>query len=259
MSVRKTALVTGGARRIGAALAEELAAAGNNVVVHYRTSRREAEALASRLAGYGVECLALPADLASEEETEELFQRAENFGGGIDILVNSASIFPDGRLAEFTWEQLEENLRVNSWAPLRLCRRFARQERFARRSRSGMIPAQELGNIVNLLDTRIVDRDPAHVPYHLSKRMLFSLTRMLSLELAPTVRVNGIAPGLILPPPGEDSGYLERMRKTNPLERYGGTHDIAAAMRFLLESAFVTGEVLFVDGGPRTAGSMYGT
>ncbi|MCH7709078.1 MAG: SDR family oxidoreductase [Myxococcales bacterium] len=108
------------------------------------------------------------------------------------------------------------------------------------------------------MDTRITDYDKSHVSYHLSKRMLFSMTRMMALEFAPKVRVNAIAPGLILPPEGKDETYLQDLARSNPLLAYGGPGDVVEAVLFLLQGRFVTGQVLYVDGGRHLLGGVYG-
>jgi NAD(P)-dependent dehydrogenase (short-subunit alcohol dehydrogenase family) len=105
------------------------------------------------------------------------------------------------------------------------------------------------GKIVNLLDTKIIGYDRAHVAYILSKHMLSVLTRMCALEFAPGITVNGVAPGLILPPLGKDENYLEQLARSVPLKRHGGPEDVAKAVVYLLTSDFVTGQVIFVDGG----------
>ena len=140
--------------------------------------------------------------------------------------------------------KLDENIHINALAPALLSRAFAK--------------TAARGDIVNLLDCRISDYDAEHLSYHLSKRMLMSLTRILALELAPDIRVNGVAPGLILPPPGQGREYLRRLALTNPLERWGGAEDIVRAIVFLLESPFVTGQIIYVDGGRSLKGSLYG-
>ena len=127
------------------------------------------------------------------------------------------------------------HLQVNAWAPFVLSREFAR---LAGR-----------GKIINLLDTKIISSDRTHVAYLLSKQMLAALTSMCALEFAPNVTVNGIAPGLILPPPGKDDSYLEQLAQTVPLKRRGSPDDIADAARYLLQSDFVTGQIIYVDGG----------
>ena len=147
-------------------------------------------------------------------------------------------------MTDFTQEELLANLQVNALSPLWLCRAFAAQQR--------------AGAVVNFLDTRISDYDREHAAYHLSKRMLHALTKMLALELAPRIRVNAVAPGLILPPPGQDETYLRRHINTNPLRRIGTPEGVAAAALFLLRSAFVTGQVIYVDGGRHLKGCVYG-
>ncbi|MBI2435879.1 MAG: SDR family oxidoreductase [Candidatus Hydrogenedentes bacterium] len=240
----KTALVTGGAKRIGAATCLALAKAGSNVVVHYRHSAEEAKTLRGRLETAGVSAWTAQADLAESGGADRAWEAALRQAGHIDFLVNSASIFPTQTLTEMTPEDVHRNLDVNALAPMLLCRRFAEQKRE--------------GAIVNLLDTRAFDYDRNHVPYHLSKRMLFTLTRIMAVEYAPSVRVNAVAPGLILPPEGKDQAYLEQLRETNPLHRIGSPEDVAEAVLFLLRSSFMTGQVLLVDGGRHLHGSMYG-
>jgi len=253
----KTALVTGGAARIGAACIDALAAAGADVVVHFHTSGEEAQEVAKSARTRGVRARTVQGDLASEEETRELFSSALKLTGGIDILVNSASIFPSQPVGGADFASLAENSRVNAWAPLLLSQLFAAQERYAERETAP--EAGSLGNIVNLLDTRITDYDRHHAAYSLSKRTLFSITRMLSVEYAPAIKVNAMAPGLILPPRGEGQEYLTKMAGTNPMRRYGTLTDITSTLLYLITTTFITGQVIFVDGGRRTRGSMYGT
>ena len=145
---------------------------------------------------------------------------------------------------DFSLKDLEDNVQVNAISPLLIGRSFAKQ-------------GCE-GAVVNFLDTRITEYDSGHAAYHLSKRMLFTLTRMMALEFAPSVRVNAIAPGLILPPPGEDVLYLQKLAPTNPLNRIGSPESITDAVLFLLNSEFVTGQVIFVDGGYHIKGNVYG-
>lgn len=243
--VGQTALVTGGAKRLGRAIALALARAGADVVVHCRSSVAEAQALAGELRALGRQAWVAQADLSDAAQAEALFESAcRSAGGSLDILVNSASIFDQGRLDDLNPADLDRNIHINALGPFVLGRALAR-------SRRG-------GCIVNLLDSRIMDYDAEHAAYHLSKRLLATLTRMMALEFAPRVRVNAVAPGLILPPPGEDEGYLERLKRTNPLERYGEPEDVADAVLFLARSAFVTGQTIFVDGGRHMRGAVYG-
>jgi NAD(P)-dependent dehydrogenase (short-subunit alcohol dehydrogenase family) len=240
----KTALVTGGARRIGAATALALGKAGANVIVHYMTSARDAAAVADSILAGGSRSWVLDADLCKPEQAERLIDRAIGLAGAIDILVNNASIFPADLLTDVTIDAITRSVNLHAIAPLLVGRRFYEQGR--------------PGAIVNFLDTRIVDYDREHASYHLGKRMLFTLTRMMAIEFAPAVRVNAVAPGLILPPPGRDMQYLEELAATNPLNKYGSVDEVANAVLFLSASDFITGQVIFVDGGRHLRGSMYG-
>ncbi|HEY4976388.1 MAG TPA: SDR family oxidoreductase, partial [Gaiellaceae bacterium] len=169
------------------------------------------------------------------EELAALVDRAHEALGAIEILVNNASVFPSDTLETVELEGLQRNLEINAWAPLALTRAFAAQT--------------ERGHVVNLLDSRVSGFDRTHVSYILSKHVLAALTRMSALELAPGIAVNGIAPGLILPPAGKDEEYVDRLARTVPLKRRGTPEDIAAAAIFLVTSEFVTGETIYVDGG----------
>jgi len=240
----KTALVTGGAKRLGRGIAAALAEAGADVVVHYRGSAADAASAAAEIETLGRRAWPLQADLADPQQAASLLPRAVEQAGGIDILINNASIFGLDGVLDFDLPALADNVQVNAVAPLQLCRAFA--------------AAGRGGDIVNMLDCRIVDYDKRHAAYHLSKRMLFSITRMLALELAPDVKVNAVAPGLILPPPGEGADYLTTWAHTNPLQRHGSPEDVARAVLFLLRSPFVTGQVLYVDGGRHMKGRVHG-
>lgn len=240
------ALVTGGARRLGRAIAEGLAGEGCDVIIHYRRSADEAEALAEQLRSLGVQAWTIAADLFDLNSAEELVPTAhDRTGRPVDILINSASIFEPSSILEFSLDDWDRNMRVHALAPLTLSRQMARQN--------------HPGQIINLLDTRIVDYDRLHAAYHLSKRVLFTITRMLARELAPAIRVNGVAPGLILPPEDKDESYLQRLAQSLPLKKHGGAEDIVRAVLFLLHSDFITGQVIYVDGGQHMLSNMYGT
>ena len=232
----KVALITGAGRRIGRAIAMALGEEGAGIVAHDReTLEAETSKLCDELAGCGAKSWKVIADLEKPEEYESLIGRAIQAAGSIDILVNNASIFLPNTLREVSFGDVARHIHVNAWTPFVLSREFAR---IAGR-----------GKIVNILDTKISGIDPEHVAYILSKKMLASLTRMCALEFAPAITVNGVAPGLILPPPGKDEGYLQQLAQTIPLKRHGGPDTIIDAVLFLLKSDFITGQVIFVDGG----------
>ncbi|MGH8325687.1 MAG: SDR family NAD(P)-dependent oxidoreductase, partial [Steroidobacteraceae bacterium] len=179
----RTALITGGARRIGRETALALAQQGASVVIHFHHSEREAQALAGELERLGVGAWTLRADLCDPGDRGTLIERARALAGGLDILVNNASIFPAEPFNELTWRQLSLDMEVNAWAPLAFSRDFARG--IAR------------GSIINLQDTHLEGYDLEHAGYILSKHVLAALTRMMALALAPAVTVNAVAPGFI--------------------------------------------------------------
>lgn len=241
----KTVLVTGAAKRLGRAMALALARQDAEVVVHYHTSQSEAEAVQAEIEQAGSKATLCQADLADPEQADALVgQVVERLGRPLDILINNASFFDTQSWRETTSDALIENMQVHAYAPLTLSRAFFEQGRS--------------GQIINMLDSRVQDYDKLHVPYHLSKRSLLTLTRILAIELAPVVTVNAVAPGLVLPPEGQGQEYLDKLAHTNPLNRYGSERDICEAVLFLLRSEFITGQIIYVDGGRHMKGHMYG-
>lgn len=231
----KTAIITGSGRRIGRGIALALANSGVNVVIHYRNSEAEAKDLQRELVTLGVGAWLVRADFNVPGQTEAMLREASNLAGKIDILINNASSFIPSTTDDLKFSDLMRDFQVNAWAPFALSRLFA--GRF------------ETGRIVNLIDTRVVGYDRAHIGYILSKKLLLTLTELLAVELAPKITVNAVAPGLILPPPGKDRQFLEEKAATLPLEQHGSISDVTDAVLYLLASGFVTGQVIFVDGG----------
>jgi pteridine reductase len=235
----KNVIVTGGAVRLGRAMALALADAGANVVLHYFSSQSAADETCAEIRDRGANAVAVRADLSrAEEAARQIVDAALDAFGPADVLVNSAAIFPAGRLLDVTGEQWRQTLAVNLEAPLFLCREFAAR----------LSPGQA-AHIVNIVDWRARRTDPGRLIYTLTKSGLVALTRNLALDLAPRVQVNAIAPGAILPPPGEGEDYLHRLAECIPLGRPGSPADVTAALLYLLRSDFVTGEVMHVTGG----------
>jgi pteridine reductase len=239
----RTALVTGAAKRLGRAIAMALAEHGANVVVHTHRPDDATSALRKDIEAAGGSVWLVHGDLLGEDGARAIFDAALAKAHRIDILINNASIWDGETLWETTEESLWRNVRIHNVAPLVLARELARQK--------------TPGHIVNMLDTRVTTYDREHAAYHISKRMLLTLTRMLALELAPDIAVNALAPGLILPPAGKDDSYLEKLAHTNPLARHGDPSDVTAAILFLLSSRFITGQVIYVDGGYHMKGHTY--
>lgn len=232
---KPTALVTGAARRIGREIAVSLAEEGINVVIHYRSSDDEAADLRDRLLDLGVKAPVLQADLKEKSELNRVIPEANKKAGRVDYLVNNAAVFPPGSLNELEFEDLLEIIRINSWAPFYLARSF--------------VESYERGKVVNLLDTRVAGYDWDHAGYYFSKVLLARMTKMMALKFAPEFTVNGVAPGLITPPEGLDEKYLEERIDRVPLKKHGDGGNVARAVIYLLRSSFVTGQILYVDGG----------
>ncbi len=232
----RTALVTGAGKRLGRAIALRLAREGADVVIHYRSSEDEAEATRGEIEELGSEAWTVQADLGEPAQAAELVSRAAAVAGPLGILINSASIFDTSSVDDVTFDQVTQNMAVNAWAPLELMRHFAAQD-------------IDEGQIVNLLDTRVIGADPAHVAYIISKHALAQFTNLAALEYGPRIAVNAVAPGLVLPPPGKDESYLADLAGNLPLQRHGGAEDVADAAAYLVTARFVTGQVIYVDGG----------
>lgn len=240
----KTALITGGARRVGRAIAIALANAGVNVIIHYNRSASEAEELVELIKKMGPKAWAIQADLSAKDDLEGLINKTIQTAGQLDILINNASTFPASKFSTVTLDDLITSIRTDAWAPFELGRRFALEVK--------------KGHIINLLDSRIVGYDWKHVGYHAAKHLLELFTRMMAIQLAPSVAVNAIAPGLILPPEGKDSSYLEPLKGELPLKRIGSPEQVADAVLYLVSSDFITGQVIFVDGGRHLNGANLG-
>ena len=236
----RVALVTGASRRIGAEIVRGLHAAGYRVLLHYHRSEEAARQLAGALnAARPDSVLAQCADLDDTAALDELVRRAIDAWGHLDALVNNASTFyptPLGTVTESQWDAL---LGSNLKAPFFLCQAAAAQ--LARRQ----------GAIVNLVDIYAERPLKGYPAYSIAKAGLAALTRSLAVELAPDVRVNGVAPGAILWPEQADGGQTQAdILARIPLARSGGPADIAGAVRFLLEEApYITGQIIAVDGG----------
>ena len=237
----RTALVTGGAVRIGKAIGEALAGAGCNIVVHFDRSGDEAADTAEEIRAKGVEAHVVKGSLAESAECERIMNEAWELAGGLDVLINNAAVFHKESLAESTDESLLQDLQVNLLAPIALTRAFAS------RLEGGGDGAS--GAVVNIVDRRISSNEPGCMPYLLSKKALAEFTRNAALELAPRITVNAVGPGAILAPSGEDESVARELAGEAPLDYFCGPGDVARAVVFLLESDGVTGQTLFVDSG----------
>lgn len=236
----RNAIITGGAVRLGRAIAVRLATEGANVCIHYSGSVDAAREAVAELSALGVQALAVQADFAVDPVggAAEVVAASRHALGPIDLLVNSAAIFEPGTLAATSPDNWARHQAINLEAPVWLMREFAAQ-----------LPADRCGAIVNIADWRGLRCPPGHFAYTLSKAGLIAATRLLAQELGPRIQVNAIAPGAILPPPGGDQATFERLASRNPLQRVGSPQDVTDAVLYLVQSRFVTGEVLCLTGG----------
>lgn len=233
----KVALVTGGGRRVGRTLAEALAERGVAVAVHYNESSSGADEVVRGIEGRGGKAFAFGADLTDRSAPERLLADVTKRLGGLHILVNSAAVMvrtPFGEVDPDVWDSM---FALNLRAPFFLSQAAAPMLR------------QSLGAIVNIADHMALESWPAYIPHSLTKGAVMHMTRALARELAPEVRVNAIAPGVVLMPEKSDAREVQRLQTSTPLNRLGSPGDVAQAMLYLLEADYVTGETIIVDGG----------
>lgn len=236
--IGKIAVVTGGAKRVGRAIALELAKKGTHLLLHYHTSLDEAQKTAAQIRAYGVRCELIQADLSQTRDIEKMTQMIQEKNMSVDILVNSASLFyktPFASVQESDWDRLMD---TNLKGPFLLSKQI------------GIRMAQTNGGkIINIADWSGFRPYRDYAPYCVSKGGLITLTKALARDLAPKVIANAIAPGPVLPPPDFTKEETKQIAKKTLLGRIGTPEDIAHAVVFLLENDFINGTVLVVDGG----------
>ena len=236
--VRRVALVTGAADRVGAAIARRLAVDGWAVLVHYRRSAEKAEAVAADIRSTGGEAQAIGADLADRTARAGLIAAAARPFGPLTLLVNNASMFERDAVADLTEDLWDAHFAVHAEAPAFLARDFAAQ-----------LPDGAQGNIVNIIDERVLDLSPAYFSYTLSKSVLWTMTRTLAQSLAPRIRVNAIAPGPAIPPPHvSDEAHRRRVAEL-PLQASADGEGLTDGVMAILSLPTMTGQMIALDGG----------
>lgn len=241
----RKALITGGAVRIGRVISETLAQQGCEVIIHCRSSVRDADRLVDLLRESGAKASVIEADLTTERGCYEVMEKAWSRTGGLDFLINNAAVYDRDPLAKCSEEKLLNEMRINLFAPILLTREFAAKA--------------ERGKVINLLDRRIAAHPFGAMAYTLAKKALAEFTQLAAVELAPGITVNGVAPGVVLPPPGmgeaEGEELCRRVEKA-PLKRRPTPLDVAEAVVYLLKADAVTGQILFVDAGQHLMNSV---
>ena len=238
----RTALVTGGARRIGAAIVRDLAKNGFAVAIHCNRSRAEAEALAAEIIREGGKAAVVPADLTRLDEARDLVAHAIERVGPIGLLVNSASVFVRDEIGSFEWEVWDAHFAVHVKAPVLLARSLAEA-----------LPAGMAGLVVNIIDERVWRPNPHFFSYTLSKSALWDATRTMAQALAPRIRVNAIGPGPTLPNIRQQRADFDRQVAGLLLERGPDLSEFGATVRYLFETMSVTGQMIAIDGGQHLA------
>ena len=233
----RVALVTGAGRRVGRAIALALGARGMHVVVHFNGSRTGADETARLIIDAGGQAIVEQADLTQVEAANELVDRAIAWRGSLSALVNSAAIMLRTPVGETTTPDWDTMFALNVRAPYFLSQRAA------------PALAASQGAIVNIADLAAFESWPAYVPHGMTKAAVVQMTHAMARALAPGVRVNAVAPGVVLLPEGWSEEAAEHLRSTTPLRRLGSPEDVAQVVLFLLEAQYVTGEVIRVDGG----------
>ncbi len=244
MATERIALVTGAGKRLGKAIAQGLAEQGYALGLHYNSSVGGARELYDSIRTQGGRAVLLQKDLSRPEKAGELIGEAsEALGGPVSVLINSASAFDTDSLSDMTLESWRLLMDVNAAAPVFLMQAFANQD-----------PAPRGGAIVNLLDTQMLSASPERFSYFCGKFALEGATRLAAFELGPKgIRVNAVAPGLILPSDQSQENFDARQKMT-PLGQGLGPEDIVAAVRYLVEAPQITGHTLVVDAGQRLMG-----
>jgi pteridine reductase len=233
----KVALVTGGAIRVGRAIASKLAENGATVAVHYRSHPEQADELVGEIIAGGGAAASFPGDLTDPAVLDRLPTSVAQQFGSIDLLVNSAASMMRTPFGSITPDQWDGIFALNLRAPFFLAQAVAR------------LMGDRGGVIINIADLAAFETWPAYVPHGISKSGVVQMTRALARLLAPRIRVNAIAPGAVLLPENWSSEDADRLIKTTPLGRLGSPDDVAAAVLYLSTAEYVTGETLIVDGG----------
>jgi NAD(P)-dependent dehydrogenase (short-subunit alcohol dehydrogenase family) len=238
VTIPRTALITGGARRLGQAIALELARNGFDIAIHCHASTHAAEEIRSRILALGRRSIVLRADLASEDATTRLLPEATRQLGPIGVLVNNASRFDRDEWHDVTRASWDAHLEPNLRAPFVLTQEFARA-----------IPATAEGVIINMVDQRVWSLTPHFVSYTISKAALWALTQTMALALAPRIRVNAIGPGPALPNARQTEAQFARQASSVPLGHGPSPEEVARAALSILSLPAMTGQMIALDGG----------
>ena len=230
-------IITGGATRIGAAIAEKLSGPGVKMIIHYKNSRINAEKLKKKLSKNGSIIYLIKGDLSKETDVNKIIKFAKKKLKYFDCLINNASLFENDKLENFTTDSWEKHLRTNLRTPALLSKEFAKNIK------------GKNNNIINIIDQRVFKLTPFFFSYTISKTGLYTLTKTSAMSLAPNIRVNGIAPGPTLKNKRQTERHFRKQYLSTPLKRQVDIKEICDAVDFFIKNKSITGQVLAIDSG----------
>jgi NAD(P)-dependent dehydrogenase (short-subunit alcohol dehydrogenase family) len=230
-------IITGGATRIGAAIAKKLSGPGKEIVIHYKSSKLNAERLKKELSKNLTKVYLIKSDLSKETDIKKIVKFAKSKLKYFDCLINNASLFENDKLENFTTGSWEHHLKVNLRAPALLSKEFSKNTR------------GKNNNIINIIDQRVFKLTPYFFSYTISKSGLYTLTKTSAMSLAPNIRVNGIAPGPTLKNKRQSEKHFRKQYLATPLKRQVDVEQICNAVDFFIKNISITGQVISVDSG----------
>ena len=237
----KKIIITGGATRIGAAIAKSIASFDTKITIHYNTSKKDAGKIKSELENLGSEVFLIKANLENQKQTESLLKQAYQKMKGVDCLINNASVFENDNLLNFSEKSFAKHLNINLRAPSILTKSFKKYIK------------QNEGCIINIIDQRVEKLTPFFFSYTLSKASLATLTKISAMKLAPNIRVNAIAPGPTLKNKRQSDTHFKKQWKSVLLKKKVDVENICDGVKFLIKNDNITGEIINIDSGQRLA------
>ena len=236
MEARKI-IITGGATRIGAAIAEKLSGLKVEIVIHFNKSRTKAIALKKKLENNGAKVYLVKGNLNKEQDIKKIIKSSKKYLKYFDCLINNASMFENDKLDNFSSESWDKHLNINLKAPALLTREFAKNVK------------GKNNNVINIIDQRVFKLTPYFFSYTLSKTGLYTLTKTSAMSLAPKIRVNGIAPGPTIKNKRQSKIHFKKQFLATPLKQQVNVNEIANAVDFFIKTSSITGQVISIDSG----------
>jgi len=233
----KKIIITGGATRIGAAIAKKLSGSNKEIVIHFNRSKIKAESLRKKLQNYGTKVYLVKGDLSKEKDINKIIKFAKSKLKYFDCLINNASLFENDKLENFKTDSWEKHISTNLRAPALLSKEFSKNIKGGN------------NNIINLIDQRVFKLTPYFFSYTISKTGLYTLTKTSAISLAPNIRVNGIAPGPTIKNKRQSEKHFKKQYLATPLKKQVDVEEICNAVDFFIKNRSITGQVLAIDSG----------